>query len=203
MLSGVILAGGKGTRMGGRNKALLTVNGIALLERQLAVMERICPDIVIAANEAETLERIVGSRYRIVPDIYPDCGPIGGMHAAFLQCANEAIWVVGCDMPFPSDRAALYMLDIWKREAADAVVPADGAFVHPLHGIYAKRTRAELAACIRENRLGVQRWLSTLHTVTVDFERMEWDHGRLPPFWTNINTPEEYAEAGRLGRWNA
>lgn len=200
MLSGVILAGGKGTRMGGRNKALLTVGGLTLIERQLAAMERLCPDIVIVANDPAPLANVIGGRCRIVADVHPGCGPLGGMHAAFPHCRHEAVWVVGCDMPFLSGRAALRMLGIWEKEAADAVVPTDGAMLHPLHGIYAKRVHFSLAESIRHNRLGVQQWLGTLRTVTVDFGADESCFWRQLPFWTNVNTPEELAAAERLGR---
>lgn len=198
MLSGVILAGGKGTRMGGLSKALLTVGGSALIERQLAVMERVCGDIVIAANDAGQLAALVGGRCPIVPDVYPECGPLAGMHAAFPRCAQDAIWVVGCDMPFLSGRAALDMLDVWRRERADAVVPADAeSRLHPLHGIFARRTHASLAGFLRRQRLGVQQWLASLHTVVFDAASQAAAINQ-PPFWTNVNTPEEYEAACRL-----
>lgn len=199
MLSGVILAGGKGARMGGRNKALLKVNGVYLIERQLKVMERLCRDLIIVANDAEAITAAIGRHVRIVPDIYPGSGPLGGMHAAFPLCRQEAVWVVGCDMPFLSGEAAWKLLDVQEREQADAVIPTDGEDVHPLHGVYAKRTRDSLEACLREGRLGVQRWLHTLHTVYVDFAQTGAEAAAGPPFWTNVNTPQDYDAIERIG----
>lgn len=195
MLSGIILAGGKGTRMGGRNKALLTLNGKTLLEYQLAVMERVCEDILVVANDAAPFAGKTGACVRIVPDVFPERGPLGGMHSAFSHVRNEAVWVVGCDMPFLSAEAALTMSDIWENEHADAVIPSDGTMLHPLHGIYAKRTRFSLETSIMQNRLSIQKWLSSLNTVIVDFSA-RWSAAQLaPPFWTNVNTPEDYAQA--------
>lgn len=220
MLSGVILAGGKGTRMGGRNKALLQLDGKSLLERQLAVMQRICTDIVIVANDPEAIRPVIQSRtpfasgcdIQIVPDLYLECGPLGGMHAALPHCRNDAAWIVGCDMPFLNEQAAQYMVAIWQKQQADVVIPADGSMHHPLHGIYAKRIYAAVEEMLEHKQYRIQRLLSGLHTITIDFSSNEhslafakycstnmastessplWNDS--PPFWTNVNTPDDYA----------
>ncbi|MGD8190653.1 molybdenum cofactor guanylyltransferase [Brevibacillus ginsengisoli] len=203
MLSGVILAGGKGTRMGGRNKALLQLDGKPLLERQLAVMQRICSDIVIVANDPEAIRPVIQSRtpfasdcdIQIVPDLYLECGPLGGIHAALPHCRNEAAWLVGCDMPFISEQAAQYMFAIWQKQQADVVIPADGEMLHPLHGIYAKHIHATVEEMLQMKQYRIQRLLSGLHTITIDFSGNEHSLSNSPPFWTNINTPDDYASA--------
>ena len=90
-LSAVILSGGKSTRMG-LDKAWLMLDGQPLVER---VARRILPlvrEVIFSANDAGPFAELVARlpvRARVVGDIYPDAGPLGGLHAGLRAAEHE------------------------------------------------------------------------------------------------------------------
>src|SRR5690554_547005 len=113
MLTEVILAGGKNSRMGGQKKALLSFSHERLIERQIRILQRRCNEVIVVTNEPRTLLPILGDTVRIITDFISGKGPLSGMHAAFTLSKNADLWVVACDMPFISLNAADLM---WKRK---------------------------------------------------------------------------------------
>lgn len=100
MLTGVILAGGKSRRMGGAHKALLPFHNEMLIHRQIRHLKQLCAEIILVTNEPQAFTSLIDNSIRIITDIYPDTGPLGGMHATFSlsQAKYHDIWLVGCDM---------------------------------------------------------------------------------------------------------
>ena len=98
---GVVLAGGESRRYGSP-KALAEVGGVRIVDRVVAALESVVPDLLLSANEPG-LFRDLG--LPAVPDVRPGLGALGGIHTALLR-AQEAgrpgILAVACDMPFPS-----------------------------------------------------------------------------------------------------
>lgn len=197
MLRGVILAGGENRRMGGKPKALLPIGGEMLIQRQIRLLTPSCSEIVVVTNEPGLYLPVVGRSARIVTDLEPGKGPLGGMHAAFSMRGHEYVWVVGCDMPFVSAAAADLMLRKAMDMKLDAVVPRLDGRLHPLHAVYrftCAKAVAELLA-------------SGTYRVTELFAKIRWEpvpesefagKGIDPGFAVNANTPEEWAEALRM-----
>jgi molybdopterin-guanine dinucleotide biosynthesis protein A len=126
-----ILAGGKATRMGGRQKALLEVGGRPILDRQLDVL----PGEVF----------VVGATLRDLPrvdDPVPGAGPLVGILAAILH--RPRVLVVACDMPYLS--AAL--IEALDRGDADAVVPVCEGRLEPLCAVYTRACEAPIRRAI-------------------------------------------------------
>jgi molybdopterin-guanine dinucleotide biosynthesis protein A len=194
MLSGVILAGGENRRMGGKPKALLTIGGEMLIQRQIRQLTPICSEIVVVTNDPGLYVPVVGRSARIIADLDPGKGPLGGMHSAFSLHGHEYAWVVGCDMPFVSAAAADLMLGKMKDMKLDAVVPRLAGRLHPLHAVY----RSTCAKAVAELLA------SETYRVTGLLEKIRWEpvpdsefvrQGIDPRFAVNTNTPEEWAEA--------
>src|SRR5438552_1000073 len=123
-MSVAILAGGRATRFGGRDKSTLVVGGRSILDRQLAELSSLTDDVMIVgdspdgarafstsareederatADAPKRLRREGGqaSRVRTIRDIVPGCGPLGGLHAALTAAREDAVFVVACDMPY-------------------------------------------------------------------------------------------------------
>lgn len=108
-LSGVILAGGRNRRMGGSPKALLSYHREKLIHRQIRVMRTICEEVILVTNEPRLYLPIVDRDVRILTDSYAGQGPLGGMHAALSLARCDNVWIIDCDMPFVSSRAARLM----------------------------------------------------------------------------------------------
>jgi molybdopterin-guanine dinucleotide biosynthesis protein A len=89
-----VLAGGRSTRMG-QDKALLPLAGKPLIERAVAKLRRLTPDVRILGSRAE-----LAPFAPLVPDLHPGCGPIAGLEAALTHSSHEWSLVVPVDMPF-------------------------------------------------------------------------------------------------------
>lgn len=189
MLTGVILAGGENRRMNGKLKALLKLDGETILERQLKEMATICDEIIVNTNRQALLQGIA-RRYgaRIVADEIPGKGPLGGMYSAFRVAAGNEAWVVGCDMPFVSARAAKTMLECKNRTKAEAAVPFLHGRWHPLFAIYDAHSVDVLEQCLKTEDYRVRRYLDKLQVCALKESNFQGE----VDFVTNINTPAEY-----------
>src|SRR5215831_14735202 len=89
-VTGVVLAGGRATRMGGRDKAFAAVGGEPIAVRTLRLFRTLFPQIVVATNHPERF-RSLG--VETVVDCFPDCGPLAGIHAAMRIARYDHVFV--------------------------------------------------------------------------------------------------------------
>ncbi|THF76072.1 molybdenum cofactor guanylyltransferase [Cohnella fermenti] len=198
-LSGVILAGGQNRRMGRSPKALLSYRHEKLVHRQIRKLRTVCSEVILVTNEPRLYLPILGSRVRIVTDFYPGQGPLAGIHAALSLARESKAWVVGCDMPFLSPRAALLMDKHKTATAADAVVPCIDGRPHPLHAIYDKNCAERIAIWLETGRLKANEFLESVRCEWIT-ERTFLSEGIDPQFVLNVNTPNEYERSLLLDR---
>src|SRR3990172_8629736 len=121
MWSAAILAGGRATRFGGRDKGSLVVDGETIRARQLAILSQIAGGLLIVGLPVAP-EIPPGLAVRTVSDRLPGCGPLGGLHTALDEARGDATVIVACDMPFVSAPFLAHLLALTRE--ADAVVPA-------------------------------------------------------------------------------
>jgi len=180
-LTGVILAGGKSTRMG-RDKALLDFGGVSFIDRIAASLSGVTEPVVISTGE--------GGRYPqaglpVVTDNCPGCGALGGIQAVLAHMSTPRALFVPCDLPLVTSAAC--------RRMAEAVMPQQvivarcGGRLQPLFGIYGKEALPVIERCLASGRYSVMACLEELDVAVVDFSD--------PALLFNINTPDEY---GRL-----
>jgi molybdopterin-guanine dinucleotide biosynthesis protein A len=197
MITGIILAGGLNRRMGGRHKALLPVQGEAILIRQLTEMSRSCGQIIVVTNKPGTfqplLAGVTGIDVQCVSDHYPQKGPLSGIHAASRVALATHLWIVGCDMPFISAEAAEAMLKVCRETNVDAIIPEIEGRLHPLHGIYAKGVGTEVELLLKQQSYRLMGLLNHLDWQVVD-SAFFVQRGLRTNFAMNINTPEEYED---------
>jgi molybdopterin-guanine dinucleotide biosynthesis protein A len=184
-VTGLILAGGLATRMGGGEKALLDCGGRPLLAH---VRERLAPQVaslLINANREHTRYRTFG--LPLVADVIADHpGPLAGLHAGLLACGTPLLTTAPCDAPLlPLDlvarlRAALAVSD------APAAVAETSEGLQPTFILCRREAADSIAAYLAENQRSVHGWLERIGAVRVRFR----DTGA----FRNINTPEELAE---------
>lgn len=191
---GFILTGGESTRMG-RDKALLPLLGVTLLER---TVRKVQPLVQYAAVVGRSPEH-AGLDWSVYHDDLPGLGPLGGIVTA-LRLAGElqpaASWclVVACDMPYLTAEWLDFLLGRATASQADAILPMSEGGPEPLCAAYHRRCAQPVSAAVAR---GVRK-------VTDAFEglRVEYIHPReWKPFasggelFKNMNTPEDYAEA--------
>ena len=190
-VEGFILVGGASSRMG-HDKARLTLGGRTFVERIRGALGALTPRVTLVGSA----ERCAAwPELPAVPDFYVEWGALGGLHAA-LAAVRSAPWaaVVACDLPFVTGELFVRLASF--RENFDAVVPvqADGRR-QPLCALYRARPAGERAAeLIAAGERRPRALLDRLRTRLVACEEL----GDLPGadlFFTNVNTPEDYAHA--------
>jgi molybdenum cofactor guanylyltransferase len=196
MRSAAILAGGRATRFGGRDKSRLVVEGRPIVERQLAQLSAVADDIMIVGVRADGA-RGDGARafqasgtYRAIADIVPGCGPLGGLHAALTEMRSDRVFLVACDMPYVDGRFAEYLLSL-AGEAA-VVVPQTDRGYHPLCAVYTRACLEPVAARLAERRLALHSLFTDVPTRIVTPAEIS-RFGAPSRLLANVNTPDEYA----------
>ncbi|WP_284644311.1 molybdenum cofactor guanylyltransferase [Paenibacillus silviterrae] len=194
-LSGVILAGGLNSRMGGRSKALLSYQGRTFLEHQLVVMRSCCQELLLITNEPDRHKSVLPKHFNVtlIPDRQPGLGPLGGMQAALHAAKNDTLWVAACDMPFISAAAALALAGLLEEDSWDAAVPRLHGRVQPLHGLYRRRCLPSVERQLQAEDLRLMRLLDKLCTAYADEAFFETRQIGLD-FARNVNDPAAYEQ---------
>ncbi|GAI24430.1 unnamed protein product, partial [marine sediment metagenome] len=135
-ISCIVLAGGKGLRLG-QDKALEIIGNRSLLEWVISYLNFFNSDIIIVAASKQSYPQLDGyPKLRVVTDIYVNKGPLGGIYTGLKASNSFYNLVVACDMPFLNQALLHYMLQI--SAGFDLVVPRLGDMVEPLHAVYSK-----------------------------------------------------------------
>jgi molybdopterin-guanine dinucleotide biosynthesis protein A len=124
-----ILAGGRGTRLGGVDKALLEIGGAAILDRQLAAIRGAVDRVAVVAPDPGAL-----ARAGVEPVIDPGAGPLAALVCALEWCATDRLVVIAGDLPF-ADAAAIELLE-GRAGDADLVAPVIGGVIQVLFALY-------------------------------------------------------------------
>jgi molybdopterin-guanine dinucleotide biosynthesis protein A len=189
-VAGVMLAGGRASRMGGRDKAFAAVGGEPIAVRTIRLFRELFPQVMIATNRPERF-RALG--VETVVDRVPGSGPLGGIHAAMLASRWPHIFVAACDMPGLDAEVIRFLLRRIGR--ADAVVPCWEQDVEPLHAVYALRSLPVIEEALRAGRHALRDVLARLDVDYVGEDDLRQVGGTARSF-INVNTPEELAKVG-------
>lgn len=187
---GIILAGGKSSRMG-TNKAFLKINQQPNIERVTAELKKLVADIVLVSNQPDAYQYL---HLNTVTDEFPGQGPLAGIHAGLKASVYEQNLVVACDMPFISVEVATILLGLAKDY--DAVIPVINGKQQPLFAVYHKGILQEIEKCIERNNLRMKHLLESLNVLYVsegDFQA--YSSASLDRIFFNMNHPEEYEHA--------
>lgn len=130
-----ILAGGKATRMGGKNKALLEIDGEPFISRIYKNLSPLFCRTIIISNDNIDYQF---SNVEICSDIISNVGPLGGIHSALVNSQTPYIFVVSCDMPFANYEIAIEIANQFLSEEIDILVPRVASYNEPLFAIYSK-----------------------------------------------------------------
>ena len=191
----IVLAGGKSLRLG-YDKVLETVGNTSLLERVIPRVSLLSSEVIIVtANEPTNLDLVDYPKLRILSDIYPGKGPIGGIYTGLATSTSFYNLVVASDMPFLNQTLLRYMIQLSAN--FDLVVPRVGNLVEPLHAVYTKRCLATIEQMIKQDKLSVNQLFHLVRTRYVEAEEIErFDPKHLSFF--NINTKVDLKRAREL-----
>ena len=182
-MASIVLAGGKNLRLG-RSKALETICGQSLIERVIERLRQLTDEILVVTSQ-EHLDLPVAGGAKILVDLYPDKGPLGGIYTGLLEARASHGIVIACDMPFLNIELLRYMIGLV--DEFDAVVPRLGeGMAEPLHAIYSKNCLGEMKARLKRNQLGAHSFLNMVRVRYVERDECEKLDPRLLSFF-NIN----------------
>jgi molybdenum cofactor guanylyltransferase len=194
-ITGIILAGGKSTRMG-KNKSLLPLIGKTVIEGVVELMQSIFDYVIIITNTPEEYSFIDIPMYR---DIYEYKGPLAGIHSGLSHSDTDNNFIISCDIPLMNKTMIKYIID-YKTDKLITVCKADG-FIQQLAGRYSKSVlpvaedflKTNVAETRNQNQAKQKcKVLSLLDEVGVEIieaEKLDIYHQYL---FYNMNRPEDY-----------
>jgi molybdopterin-guanine dinucleotide biosynthesis protein A len=187
-ITGLVLAGGQGRRMGGVDKGLVELAGRPMIAH---VLERLAPQVgAILVNANQNADRYAAFGYPVLPDLVQGfAGPLAGLHAGLASARARWLATVPCDSPFlPADlvqRLATALRDA----GADVAVARTFDQPHPVFSLVDVKVRPHLDAFLTGGGRKIDAWYASLRVVEVGFDDCA-------AAFRNVNTPAELHEAG-------
>jgi molybdopterin-guanine dinucleotide biosynthesis protein A len=186
-VTGLLLAGGQGRRMGGVDKGLQQLRGKPMARH---VIERLAPQVdELLINANQNIEQYQALGYRVIPDaIGGFAGPLAGLHRGLGEAAYPLVVTAPCDSPFlPLDLVARLKAALDAHQA-DLAVAKTGDQPHPVFCLCRRSALAGLTAFLHSGGRKIDHWYSALKVVEVPFA----DEAA----FRNINTPGDLADCG-------
>jgi molybdopterin-guanine dinucleotide biosynthesis protein A len=177
-LTVIILAGGKSTRMG-TNKALLTVNGITLVERLIKLFRPLCDHVLVCTGATSAFS----NAFPTVADQYPELGPISGIHAGLAASKTENNFVIACDIPHVNLGVMNKLLAF--SEEYDIAAPCfQNSQPEPLFAFYHKRVAEIALRLLLKRKLKARFLLEECNSIVRQFPDADW--------YVNLNSPGDF-----------
>jgi molybdopterin-guanine dinucleotide biosynthesis protein A len=153
-----ILAGGKATRLNGLKKHNILINNKRIIDIQIYKLSNLFNEIFIVSNYY-----IDNLNLPVIPDIYSDIGPLGGIHSALKYSKNDYVFVISVDLPFVNVNFMKEMLKSISNQ--DSIIPLHSKnHIEPLHAIYNKRIVKIIEEQIKNNKYSVNSLLNRINT---------------------------------------
>ncbi len=192
-LSGFVLAGGKSTRMG-RDKAALALHGRTLLETSLAALRDVARQVFILGSPQ------LYDRYgTAIPDIFPGCGPLSGIHAALSHTSTQFNLVVAVDTPFVSSKFLDYLAGRALNSSALVTLPEIGDYLEPVCAVYSRDFLAIAEQALQRGDHKITPLLPQHQTLVIHEAELK-KFAFAAEMFENLNTPEDLERARRRTR---
>lgn len=196
-IEGFILTGGNSRRMG-TDKSRLVLAGQSFVERIAGELAAVTSSIKVVGGEVADGALKQKMNLQTAPDVYPQWGALGGLHAALAACSASWALIVACDLPFVTSELFTRLAGV--RENNEAVAPIQkNTIPQPLCSLY------RLDPCLRRAeqliKSGERKPVALLQSVRtrwVSFGELS-DLEGADNFFDNINTPEDFARVSRKG----
>lgn len=188
--AGFVLVGGSSSRMG-RDKALLPYRRMTLARHVAARVEAAAGSVVLVGPPA----RYAALGHPVIPDGFPDCGPLAGIQAALAASGADWNLVVACDLPALGADFLADLLEAAASSGASGLLPVSPAGrPEPLCAVYRRDLARPLTLALQRGVRGVSEALAALPVARWPVAEPQW--------FENLNTPEDWArhcqaEAGR------
>ena len=194
-ISCIVLAGGKGIRLG-RNKVTVNIGNRSLLQRVISNLSFLDADIIVVTAKKEPLpQNIDYPRLKVIGDIYPGKGSLGGIYSGLKASDSFHNFVVACDMPFLKRELIQYMIEVSADN--DVIVPRLGDIIEPLHAVYSKNCIPSIEDLFNQGELQIFQFFPFVKMRYIEEEEIDkYDPEHLSFF--NINTEKDLMQAKEI-----
>ena len=192
-VTGLVLSGGRGSRMGGIDKGLQPFRGRPLVEWVIERIEPQVADLVVNANR--NLDRYLAFGHPVLTDRIGDfAGPLAGLHAALSHARSGLVVTVPCDCPFLPTELVSRLSAALAAKDAEVAVARTTARAHPVFCLCRVSLLDHLAEFLAGGGRKVDSWYASLRVVEVSFDDQ-------PGAFRNFNTLEdlEASDQRRVG----
>ncbi len=179
--TGVLLMGGKGSRMGYVDKSSLTYQGTRFFDIAIKALSRFS-STVVSANGMD--EKWIGD-CRVVQDIV-DAGPLGGIYSVLKTIDTMYMFVISCDMPYMNDAMIAHVLE-QAEEGYMAYVPRIGEKIEPLCTLYRTDILAYVENNIKDGKFSIRKLFDEIPTQYIEMSK------EAKQTFFNVNTPSDYS----------
>jgi molybdopterin-guanine dinucleotide biosynthesis protein A len=175
----------------GSDKVFMHLGGQPLIVHALALAKAVADDVKIVGDS----EKFAGFG-KVVPDIYPAHGPLGGIHAALLDSTTEYNLILGVDLPFVHSSLLSFLLSAAKSSDAIVTVPSTGGYLQTLCAVYRKEFLRPAESALAAGRNKIDALFSDTSVRVIDEQEILAAGFNLSMF-RNLNTPEDWKAAER------
>lgn len=186
-MTGVVLIGGKSRRFG-RDKVLSEFRGTLLVEHAIGVLAPLFDDVILVGHMRRGLER-----YRVVNDIRPGCGPLGGIYTALISTDAEFCFVCAADMPNMNAGFIAHLVSL--ADDHDIVMPVWSRGREPLHAVYRRTILPHVKSLLEHDDLRIFSLIARVDTLLVHEETIR-RYGDPEVMFSNINTTDDMERLG-------
>ncbi|MBW1859216.1 MAG: molybdenum cofactor guanylyltransferase [Deltaproteobacteria bacterium] len=184
--AGVILSGGLNKRMGGKNKALLSLAGQTILDRLQTAFEGLFDEVLLVTKDPLAY---LPWDLKIVTDLLPTRSSLTGIHAALFHVSTPYAFITACDTPFLKTGLIRILLDELKPKW-DVVMPVTEQGNQPLCAIYSKRCIEPIEDQLRNGDPRILNFFPKIKVKEIPEKRLRQADPELISFF-NINKPED------------
>jgi molybdopterin-guanine dinucleotide biosynthesis protein A len=189
-----VLAGGKSTRMGA-DKAFVMLEGRTLLARALELARAVTDNVSIVGDRAKFT-----AFAQVVEDVFPGCGPLGGIHAALRASSAEPNLMVAVDVPFASPALLQYLIERARSSSAVVTVARTDEGWQPLCAVYRREFAGAAENALQQGRYKIDALFGAMQVEAISEVELN-AAGFSSKMFRNLNTREELEAArGSLSR---
>ncbi len=178
-ITGIILAGGKSSRMG-QEKGLVLHQGVSFIQHIIEAVQQITDTIIISTANPNYMQ----FGYPCVTDSIPDCGPVGGIYTGLCHSKTAQNLVLSCDIPLITSETLKHLIQCHRDEYQVTYYENT-----PLIGCYNTTVTTRFKEHLQQKRLRLQQVLASVVSQTITIPK------HIQYTIQNINTPTEYKKA--------
>jgi molybdopterin-guanine dinucleotide biosynthesis protein A len=191
--SGIILSGGLNTRMGGKDKAFLSVGNKTILDRLYNTLQGLFDEVLLVTNNPL---QYLSWDLTIVTDLFPIRSPLTGIHAGLFHASAPHAFITACDTPFLKKKLIMALLDEVEPKW-DVVIPVTEEGNQPLCAIYSKRCIKPIERQLKNEEPKIMKFFPRVKVKEITEAQLRSADPHLVSF-LNINTPEDLTACEKI-----